>query len=114
MVIFRLIVKTEKYAETALLQVTLIVSVQILSKNARIVKGNTAQTITDALFFLIETEADHLSYQSIYGARFRSPCPKLHPMSNTTRISNDLSIVQANVNKSQNVSNSLLNDPDLE
>lgn len=29
-------------------------------------------------------------------------------------ISNDLSIVQANVNKSQNVSNSLLNDPKLE
>lgn len=51
---------------------------------------------------------------AIYEALIRFPCPKPHQMSNIIVISNDLSIIQANVNKSQIVSNSLLNDPELE
>lgn len=114
MVIFPLIIKMRKYVEIVPVQVVHIESVQILSRSAQTAKSNIAQTITGVLFFHIKMRTDCLLPRTIYEALIRFPCPKPHQMSNIIVISNDLSIIQANVNKSQIVSNSLLNDPELE
>lgn len=112
--IFLLIVKIRRYMVIAPVQVIHIRSAQILSRSAQIAENNIAQTITGVLFSHIKMKTNHLLYQIIYGARFYFLCLIPRQMSDTTVISNDLNIVQANVNKSQNVSNSLLNDSELE